>query len=411
MGVMRECANFASPWVRGRLMIRGVDELIAIREAEVRISGACRTLGHEMVGLAEAIGRVLAEPLLADRPLPPFPRSMMDGVAFHSERIDAAVPLRIAGLHAAGDPPPRALGAGEAWEIMTGAAVPDDCDTVVPYEELTEEFALTEPFKAGQCIHPRGLDAGEGDVLTADGTLIGPAEIAIAASIGKTEVKVFRRPRVALVTTGDEAIPVGEEPQPWQIRRSNGRMLETALSRMGCAPVRHIHVSDDPEEAGGAIREALAEADVVILCGGISMGRKDHVRGLIEGGLGAPAFHGVMLRPGKPLAFWSGPPCVFALPGNPVSVLATFTRFVVPALLRMQGVGAFAPLRVAVDAAPLPKFSWLLTVAKDGDGRLVPNAPKNSGDFVSIAGSVGIVEIPPQTDFTPGQSFAFHPFP
>lgn len=393
-------------------MIHRVDPLISIRTAESRIQESCRTIGTESVELAAAIGRILAEPLLADRPLPPFSRAMMDGVAFDSSQTVAPTALKIAGLHAAGDPPPRPLEAGEAWEIMTGAAVPADCDTVVPYEDLAEGFVLTSAGKPGQFIHPLGLDAQNGDVLVAAGNRIGPAEISIAASIGKTAVEVFRQPRIAIITTGDEAVPVEASPEPWQIRRSNGPMLEAALIWFGCTSIQQVHVPDDADETNQAIHHALTNSDVLILCGGISMGKKDHVRSVLEATLGAPAFHGVELRPGKPLAYWPGPPHVFALPGNPVSVLATFTRFVIPALLKIQGVPVVHPLRVPVDGvSPLPRFSWLLAVAADPDGRLVPRPPRNSGDYVSIAGSIGIVEIPPESVFIPGQAFPFYPFP
>jgi molybdopterin molybdotransferase len=390
----------------------GMNPLISIRAAEAHILSSCRTLGSESVALAGAIGRVLAESLVADRALPPFSRAMMDGVAFDSGKTSASAALKIAGLHAAGDPPPRLLELGEAWEIMTGAALPADCDTVVPYEDLAESFTLTAPFKSGQFIHPRGLDARAGDVLVSAGNRLGPAEIAIAASVGKTHVDVFRCPRVALITTGDEAVPVDAVPEPWQIRRSNGPMLEAALTRLGCAPHLTLHVSDDPEEAGKAIRHALENSDLLILCGGISMGKKDHVRSLLETSLGPPAFHGVELRPGKPLAYWSGLPQVFALPGNPVSVLATFTRFVLPALLKIQGLSTSLTLRFPLEnVTPLPRFSWLLPVAVAANGQLIPRPPRNSGDYVSIAGAMGIVEIPPENDFTSGQSFAYHPFP
>lgn len=389
-----------------------MNPLITIHEAEALIQNSCNTLGSESVPLSQAMGRVLAEALIADRPLPPYRRAMMDGFAFASDKIQVSVPLKIAGLHAAGNPPPRALQAGEAWEIMTGAAVPDDCDTVVPYEDLTASMALSEKTEPGQFIHARGHDADTGQVLVNAGYRISAAEIAIAASVGKSQVEVFRLPKIAIITTGDEAIPVNQTPAPWQIRRSNGPMLEAALTRLGSPASFIAHVNDNPTEAAEVIRHALETCDLLILCGGISMGKKDYIRELLEEKLGAPEFHGVKLRPGKPLAYWKGKPQVFALPGNPVSVLATFTRFVIPALMKIQGLTSYSPLRISVEnVSPLPQFSWLLPVAPDGNGMLVPRPPKNSGDYVSIAGSIGIVEIPPQPNFIPNQAFPFYPFP
>jgi len=153
----------------------------------------------------------------------------------------------------------------------------------------------------------------------------------------------------------------------------------------------------------------LAECDLLLICGGISKGKKDFIRGLLEERLGKPAFHGVEQRPGKPLAFWPGAPVVFALPGNPVSVLATFTRHALPALSRLEG-REFFPLKVRMNATPtpLPKFSWLLTVAMGQDGTLLARPPANSGDFISVAGSCGIVEVPPGHT---ADVFDFHPFP
>lgn len=389
-----------------------VDELISIQEAEARIARTCQILAKERIDLHAAIGRVLAETLVADRPLPPFPRAMMDGVAFRAAEIYPAVPLKIAGLHAAGDPPPRALKTGEAWEIMTGAAVPEDCDTVVPYEDLTEEMALREKPELGQFVHACGNDATAGQVLVNAGCRISFAEIAIAASVGKSQVEVFRLPKIAIITTGDEAIPVNQFPEAWQIRRSNGPMLEAALTRLGTPASFVAHVNDDPAEAAEVIRHALETCEVLILCGGISMGKKDHVRELLEERLGAPEFHGVKLRPGKPLAYWKGAPQVFALPGNPVSVLATYTRFVIPTLMKIQGLKSYSPLRISVEnVSPLYQFSWLLPVAPDGNGGMLPRPPKNSGDYVSIAGAIGIVEVPPQPDFTSAQTLSFYPFP
>ncbi|MCW1921417.1 molybdopterin molybdotransferase MoeA [Luteolibacter arcticus] len=385
----------------------GVDRLMTLAEADA-LTSSLRPLGTESATLADSLGRTLATALVADRAFPPYRRAMMDGFAFAADFLPSTGPVILAGLHAAGDPPPVALPSGHAWEIMTGAIVPDDCDTVVPYEDL--EAGRPRPgFKKGQFIHEAGSDAASGTVLVDASSTIGPVEVAIAASVGLEKIEVFRRANVAILSTGDEAVPSDVVPRAWEIRRSNGPMLEAMLARRGNAIVFHDHAPDDPAVCGRQLDEALAKCDVLLICGGISKGKKDFIRGLLEERLGKPAFHGVEQRPGKPLAFWPGPPVVFALPGNPVSVLATFTRHVLPALSRLEG-REFLPMKVRMNEAPvpLPKFSWLLTVAAGPDGTLLARPPSNSGDFISVAGSCGIVEVPPAAD--PAE-LSFFPFP
>jgi molybdopterin molybdotransferase len=384
-----------------------VDDPITPAEADAFIASSLSPPSTEQVPLAEAIGRTLSAPIVADRDLPPHSRAMMDGIAFHSS---GKPPFIIHGLHAAGDPPPAPLPPGHAWEIMTGACVPADCDTVVPYEHLgPDRGSIIEPYEAGQCIHPAGSDAKIGELLVPADRLIGPAEIAIAASVGLSQLTVAKRPRITVISTGDEAVPVSARPEPWQIRRSNGPMLDAILRRLGHAPLGHHHIPDDEETARSVLHTALKQADVVVLCGGISKGKRDLVRPLLEETLGPPAFHGVLQRPGKPLAFWSGPPLVFALPGNPVSVLATFTRYVLPALSQFEGRDVTPPPRPLPDGiAPLAKLTWLLPLDASG----TPLPPRNSGDFVSIAGTASFLEIPPAIDIPcdPGQLFPLFTF-
>ncbi|MGB6221142.1 molybdopterin molybdotransferase MoeA [Haloferula sp.] len=385
-----------------------MNELITPAEADARISSSLTTLPSENVPLARAIGRRLLSPILADRSLPPYNRAMMDGVAFRASTIPANKRITIAGLHAAGSPPPGPLTPGHAWEIMTGAIVPDDCDTVVPYEQLSPDLTqILGPFKAGQFIHPIGADAKNGATLVAAGVTIGAPEIAIAASVGQTTLTVPRRPKVGILTTGDEAIHPAAIPEPWQIRRSNGATLAAILDHHGIPIEFHQHAIDDEVDLGKRLDQALETVDLLITIGGISRGKKDFIRPLLEDRLGAPAFHGVSLRPGKPLAFWPGPPDVFALPGNPVSVLATFTRFVRPALNQLQGLPN--PRRRTMppeDIKALAKLTWLLPLG----GRRQPLPPGNSGDFSSIAGAVGVLEIPPAPDFEPDIPLDFYPF-
>lgn len=337
----------------------------------------------------------------------------MDGIAFDSTRTTGSR-FRLAGLHAAGAPPPHPLEANEAWEIMTGAALPNDCDTLVPYEEITLDDGFAEisaPPKPGAFIHETGSDAHAGQPLVESATRIGPVELAIAASIGKSDLQVSRLPKITIITTGDEVVPITQTPMPWQIRRSNGPMLRGLLLHLGYPDVTIHHVPDEKEALEACFHDAFATSDLILLCGGISKGKRDHVRSVLQAKLGPPEFHGVSQRPGKPLAFWSGIPPVFALPGNPVSVLATFTRYVRPALFRLQqGIAPCTSLALASPVMPLSHLTWLLPARLDQEGRAVPIPPQNSGDYLSIAGASYLLEIPVGVDCLPaGHSLTAFP--
>lgn len=382
-----------------------MDSLITTIAADAIIAADPAPPASERVPLSAAIGRVLSSPVFADRDLPPYPRAMMDGFAITRDLIGTDGKITAHGLHAAGDPPPPPLPPGRAWEIMTGACIPADCIAVVPYEDVGEDRVVNRSIRPGQFIHAAGSDARAGDLLLAAPAHLGPAEVAIAASVGVTELSVAAKPRIALASTGNEAVPVDARPEPWQIRRSNGPMLDALLRHLGHPPATHHHIPDDGELARPLVRAALADSDLVILCGGISKGKRDLIRPILEETLGPPAFHGVRQRPGKPLAFWPGPPLIFALPGNPVSVLATFTRYVLPTLDRIAGIEPVTPRRPCpATLHPLPDFNWL--VALDASGR--PLVPQNSGDFVSIAGVSGFLEVPALADGdAPSRFFPF----
>jgi len=385
-----------------------MNALITPAQADDLISSSLTSLPSENVPLAHAIGRRLLSPIFADRALPPYNRSMMDGIAFKASAISPNSSIKIAGLHPAGVLSPGPLTPGYAWEIMTGAIVPDDCDTIVPYEQLSPDLTrILAPFNPGQHVHCAGSDAKSGATLVPAGATIGAPEIAIAASVGQTTLTVPRRPKVGILTTGDEAIHPAAIPEPWQIRRSNGPTLAALLEFHGIPIAFQQHALDEQTDLGRCLDQALDAVDLLITIGGISKGKKDFIRTLLEDRLGAPAFHGVSLRPGKPFAFWPGPPDVFALPGNPVSVLATFTRFVRPALNQLQELPN--PKRRTVppeDIQPLSKLTWLLPLGN----RRNPLPPGNSGDFSSIAGAVGVLEIPPIPNFDPESPLDFYPF-
>lgn len=350
----------------------------------------------ETLRLEEALGRVLREDLLADRPFPPFDRVTMDGVAFRSSDLDGG-PLSLQGIHAAGHPLPPALQPGHCWQVMTGSIMPPDCDSIVPYEEvkLDDNNALIEAApKPGRFIHREGSDAAKGDLILKSGTRIGAAQIGILATIGAVEVKVTRRPRVSILSTGDELIPIDQIPLPHQLRQSNGQTLISAVQAWGAAELSWQHLSDELGAITEGIRKALESSDLIILSGGISKGKKDYVRPALQSLIGEPLFHGVAQRPGKPLAFWKA---AIALPGNPNSTLTTFHRYVTPLLRQMAGLPAAAtvcfPLEKAI--ARHPFLTQYLPALIKPDGKARSLSPQNSGDFLTPLSATGYLEISP----------------
>lgn len=370
--------------------------LITPQDAENLMLANVELLESQTINLHEALGRVLREDLSADRPFPPFDRVTMDGVAFRHSDFQGQ-PLKLQGIHAAGNPTPPPLLPGHCWQIMTGSVMPPDCDTVVPYEEvsLNEETAQIECQPVpGKFIHREGSDASQGDLMIKAGTRIGPGHVGMMASIGAARIKATRLPRIQILSTGDELIPVTETPLPHQLRQSNGITLLSAVHQWGPAEASWEHLPDDLAATTAGIARALESSDLVILSGGISKGRKDYVRPALESLLGEPLFHGVAQRPGKPLAFWKR---VVALPGNPNSTLTTFQRYVVPMLRRMTGAPDTPDINLPL-ATPIKEHPFLtqfLPAKLNHEGQAISLSPQNSGDFVTPLQSTGYLEVPP----------------
>ncbi|MDB4265988.1 molybdopterin molybdotransferase MoeA [bacterium] len=370
--------------------------LITPAEAEALILSSIAPLSTERVSLERSLGRVLREPILADRSFPPFDRVTMDGIAFFKSDLNE---LRLHGLHAAGDPEPAELPAGSCWQIMTGASLPSDCDTVVPYEEVEigETHAkINCEVVPGRFIHRKESDASPGDLLVSAGKRIGPAQLGLAASVGAIELTVTRLPKITILGTGDELVPPEETPLPHQLRQSNGLTLRAAVEEWGAAEITLAHLADDLASTTSGIAEELEKSDLVILSGGISKGKKDYVRPALESLIGPPLFHGVAQRPGKPLAYWPG---VAALPGNPNSTLTTFHRYLVPTLQALVGlpqkVTSLLPLETPQQAHDF--LTIYLPASLNEKGKLHVLSPQNSGDFVTPLTAQGIVEIAPGT--------------
>ncbi len=399
-----------------------MDKLISPHEAETLILQHCDAIDVEKISLHHAFGRQLREDLHADRSLPPFDRAMMDGICFHSSSLQDAETqsLQIAGLHAAGSPEPERLAKGSCWEIMTGALVPSDCDTLINYESVSIDHKIANFSKneviPSRYIHKSGSDFAQGDKLLSSGNFFGSRELAVAATVGASEVVVSKLPRIAIITTGDELVEIHQSPAAHQIRQSNGISLLGALHKLGLSNVKHQHVRDDLESLKIVLSSALQETDIILLCGGISKGKKDFVGVALNELLGKPLFHGIAQRPGKPLAFWSGATKVFALPGNPLSVLVTFHRYVLPALAN-NGLRVPAPMRVALshDYTFKPPLSAFIPAIISQNDSLVYEAElkpvQNSGDFATAIGTDGFIELAADQElFAKGTILVFRPW-
>lgn len=318
--------------------------MLTVEAARERILAHIRPLPAEHVALTDALGRVLAEDAIATDNLPPFANSAMDGYALRSEDTRGAAPqspreLRLVGEVPAGRVYEGVVGPGEAVRILTGAPLPDGADAVLQ-QELTEtaegRVRLLAEAPSGNNVRRAGDDVQRGQLLLSAGADIGPSEIALLAAAGVHPIPVTRRPRVAILSTGDELAPLGQPLRPGQIRESNGPYLIAAVLRAGGEPISLGVVRDREEEIRAALHRARA-ADLVLTSGGVSVGDYDLVKQIL-GEQGNIDFWRVRMRPGKPLAFGLlGETPLLGLPGNPVSAAVTFELFGRPAIRRLLG--------------------------------------------------------------------------
>lgn len=344
-------------------LAQAIAELPAYHPAALPVADACaliaRTLGPvqavERLPIRDCLGRVLAHDIASPIDVPAHDNSAMDGYAMRHADLAADAPtrLRVVGAAYAGKPCARAVGAGEAVRIMTGAVMPAGTDTVVPQESLSAEAdAVVVPpgQQAGQNRRLAGEDLARGRPAVLAGRILGAADLGLIASLGIAEAPVRRRLRVACLSTGDEIASLGEALGPGQVYDSNRYTLYGMLTRLGVEVIDLGVVRDDPTHLETAIAQAAACADVVISSGGVSVGEADFTRDIMAR-LGEVAFWTIAMRPGRPLAYGRiGSARYFGLPGNPVAVMITFLFFARPALLRMMGARAEDPLPVLAQA-------------------------------------------------------------
>ena len=378
--------------------------LVDAAEAAEMVLARTPVLPADSVHLADCPGRVLAEDLVAPVQLPAFPASAVDGYAIRS--ADGGGRLRVVGESAAGRPFTGELPAGAAARILTGGVLPGGADSVVMVEDVEQgpdRVIVPAGYPAGRNFHRPGDDLRRGDLVLRRGQPLGAAELGLAAAVGLAVLRVHRRPRVALMSTGDELVEVGQEPGPGQITDSNRWALLAALREAG-ADVTLLGVAPDrPEPLRALVDEALHGHDVLVTSGGVSVGTHDLVKPLLES-LGEVHLGRVRLKPGKPFTFATlpGGRLAFGLPGFPVSSLVTFEVFVRPALRRMQGFAALGrpTLRVrlgyeARSSADRTEYQRVRLVREDGELVARSTGSQSSSRLLSLAGAHALVRVPP----------------
>jgi molybdopterin molybdotransferase len=387
-----------------------VNDPIDVRAAWAAIEAALAPLGDESVPLADACGRVLRTVVQVDRDLPPFDRAAMDGFAVdaaatRTARRDAPVVVEVVGESTPGAPFMASVGAGGAVRIMTGAAVPAGCDAVVPVEQTSgfdaARVELYAEVDTGRNVTPRGSERRAGDEAFVPGHRLRAVDVGALAMIGVADVRVGRRARVAVLSTGNELVPHAARPGPATIRDSNGPLL-AALALPWSAGVHVLGVAADDRAQLAARIEAGLASDVLLVTGGVSMGAYDFVGDVLAAAGVRMHFHGVALQPGKPTGFGTHRHgAVLALPGNPVSALTTFRLFATVALGRLEGAAEPRPA-----LRPLPaRFAWqrrsrkwVILPGRHGPDGVETVPYSGSGDLLAYARADCQIVLPPEVE-------------
>lgn len=389
--------------------------MISVEEATSIINSNLLAPTLAKVALQNSVNRVLAEEIYADRDLPPFDRATMDGIAIPFGSMTERSSFAIQGVQAAGEARQKLSTPFNAIEIMTGAMLPEGTDTVVPYEqiEMANRIANLHPaakINKGQNVHLQGSDVKKGQRILKRNVILSPAEIALLASVGKSEVTVFDFPTIAIVSTGNELVDIDATPLPYQIRKSNGYALQASLKQMNYES-ELFHLPDDKTILERELLHILDKHTIVILSGGVSKGKFDFVPQVLENLGVKKQFHQVAQKPGKP--FWFGTAnskFIFGLPGNPVSTYLSFYRYIQPWLMKSIGIDLQMEKAILTnDYAFQPLLTYFLQVkVKNENGQLVayPNTGGGSGDFANLVEVDGFLELPRErSEFKKGEVF------
>ena len=401
-----------------------MEHLVTFERARRLVLDAARPAEAEAIALADALGRTLAVTVASGAALPPFDTSAMDGYAVRTAGLGVLpAVLPVAGSTHAGAPPAGAVPDGALWGITTGAPLPPRADAVVPVEWTEpagrDRVRVERAPEPGQYVRRRGEALAEGAEVLGAGHVVTPAAVGLLAAIGRARVGVRRRPRVAVIATGDEVVRPSAPLGPGQIWDANGPGLAAQVAAAGGKPLGPVLARDTAGSVSAAL-DAAGDADVVVFAGGVSVGERDLVRAELERRGVAWRFWRVRQRPGKPLAFGTvGGRPVVGLPGNPVSAAVCFEVYVRPLLAACLGrVRPLSPTELAVLDAPVPKAEGLHTFARvvsrrgaDGRLRLRPTGPQGSHVARSLLDADGLAHLPAAWPEAPaGAEVAFEPW-
>jgi molybdopterin molybdotransferase len=391
--------------------------MIPVEQALQIILENTQDFGVEEVPFLESLGRVLKEDIVADRDFPPFNRVAMDGIAINHRFFEHGVrDFKIEGVQPAGSPQATLENAAHCYEVMTGAVLPENTDTVIRYEDLTIDTLMatvnvSEVIK-GKNIHTKGQDRQQGEVLVPQNRVITAAEMGVIATVGKASVKVAKVPKVMIVSTGDELVEVEQTPAAHQIRRSNSFTLVSLLERFQIH-AETDHIVDDKAQLKEKIARHLETYDALIFSGAVSKGKFDFLPEVLEELGVEKLFHRVVQRPGKP--FWYGVvdgKSIFAFPGNPVSTYVNCLAYFYPWYAKSTGFELKEETVIlGEDVTFKPSLSYFLQVKieiKYGHLVAIPVKGNGSGDLASLVEADGFIQLPSdQTDFKQGETHSF----
>ena len=379
--------------------------MITVAEASQIISSHTADFGVLDIPFEQCSGYILREDIFADRDFPPFDRVAMDGIAISFDTLKNSSSFPIAGMSAAGSPQQTLHQPGQCIEIMTGSILPLNTDTVIPYEWLQIENGVAvvvadKNVVKGQNVHRRGNDRQQGDTLISAGKSISVGDIGILASVGKTHVRVSKLPGVLVISTGNELVRIDESPLPHQVRMSNVYQIHAALKKLNIA-ADTCHIMDDETEVTNTISDAILKYDCIIVSGGISKGKFDHVPSVLESLGVQQLFYKVKQKPGKPFWFGAHPGgcTAFGIPGNPVSALMCYTRYIQPWIEKcIQKETPSFTAKLAEEVSFTSDLTQFLTVRlfqnENAEWIAMPVKGHGSGDLTVLTMTDGFIELP-----------------